>query len=176
MTREELEHAIRAACDVSHDNEVYVFGSQAILGEFPNAPSQLRQSAEADIAPKNKPDMADSIDGSLGEFSQFHDRFGFYVHGLTINAATLPDGWEARAIIVQNSNTRMYRGICVSARDLAASKLAAFRDKDKEFVRILLAEKLVNGDQLIQSLQLLPIPQEERQRLTSWTRGTLSEM
>ena len=33
MTRAELEHAIRAACDVSGDDEVYVFGSQAILGD-----------------------------------------------------------------------------------------------------------------------------------------------
>jgi hypothetical protein len=37
MTREQLEHAIRAACDVTGDNEVYVFGSQAILGQYPEA-------------------------------------------------------------------------------------------------------------------------------------------
>ncbi len=48
MTRSELEHAIRAACDVSGDHEVYVFGSQAILGQYPEAPERLRQSAEAD--------------------------------------------------------------------------------------------------------------------------------
>jgi hypothetical protein len=36
MTRAELEHAIRAACDITHDTEVYVFGSQAILGQFPD--------------------------------------------------------------------------------------------------------------------------------------------
>jgi hypothetical protein len=47
MTRAELEHAIRAACDVSEDDEVYVFGSQAILGQYPDAPASLRQSAES---------------------------------------------------------------------------------------------------------------------------------
>jgi hypothetical protein len=31
MTRDQLEHAIRAACDVSKDTELYIFGSQAIL-------------------------------------------------------------------------------------------------------------------------------------------------
>ena len=51
MTRVELEHAIRAACDVCGDDQVYVFGSQAILGQYPDAPESLRQSAEADIAP-----------------------------------------------------------------------------------------------------------------------------
>jgi hypothetical protein len=55
MTRDELEHAIRAACDLTEEDEVIVFGSQAILGQFPDAPAVLRQSAEADIAPKNAP-------------------------------------------------------------------------------------------------------------------------
>ena len=44
MTRDQLEHAIRAACDVSKDTELWIFGSQAILGEFPNAPESLRAS------------------------------------------------------------------------------------------------------------------------------------
>ena len=51
VTRSELEHAIRAACDVSGDDELYVIGSQAILGQYPDAPDALRQSAEADVAP-----------------------------------------------------------------------------------------------------------------------------
>ncbi len=44
MTRDQLEHAIRAACDVSEDTELWIFGSQAILGEFPNAHENLRAS------------------------------------------------------------------------------------------------------------------------------------
>jgi hypothetical protein len=51
MTRRELKHAIRAACDASGDDQVYVVGSQAMLGQYPDAPEALRQSAEADIAP-----------------------------------------------------------------------------------------------------------------------------
>jgi hypothetical protein len=35
MTRDQLEHAIRAACDVSNDTELWIFGSQALLGEYP---------------------------------------------------------------------------------------------------------------------------------------------
>jgi len=59
VTRSELEHAIRAACDVADDTEVYVLGSQAILGQFPNAPETLRQSAEADVVPKHRPERAE---------------------------------------------------------------------------------------------------------------------
>ena len=101
MTRLELEHAIRASCDVAGDDEVYVFGSQAILGQYPDAPESLRQSAEADIAPVKAIDMVDMIDGNLGELSAFHNTFGFYVHGVPLEAAVLPTGWEERAIEVR---------------------------------------------------------------------------
>lgn len=67
MTRAELEHAIRAACEVSGDTELWIFGSQAILGQYPSAPETLRQSAECDVVPKNRPERADLIDGVLGE-------------------------------------------------------------------------------------------------------------
>jgi hypothetical protein len=106
MTRAELEHAIRAACDVAGDDEVCVFGSQAILGRYPNAPASLRQSIEADIAPKHRPDNVDLIEGALGELSRFHQAHGFYVHGVPIEAAVLPHGWEARAVRISNENTR----------------------------------------------------------------------
>lgn len=31
MTRTQLEHAIRAACDVANDTELLIFGSQAMI-------------------------------------------------------------------------------------------------------------------------------------------------
>jgi hypothetical protein len=97
MTREQLEHAIRAACEVSEDTEIWIFGSQAILGEFPNAPKNLRASIEVDVQPKNRSENVDLIDGALGELSLFHQTHGFYVHGLPIEeAASLPSGWQDR--------------------------------------------------------------------------------
>lgn len=176
MTRAELEHAIRAACEVAQDSEVYVFGSQAILGQYPDAPAELRQSAEADIAPKNHPEHADRVDAVLGELSQFHQTHGFYVHGLTIEAATLPRGWERRAQVVANENTRGNKGICVEAHDLAASKLVAFRDKDREFVRALIIQRMIRPERLVRTINLLAIPEEERTRLISWVDLTSREI
>jgi hypothetical protein len=176
VTRDELEHAIRAACDVAGDTEVYVFGSQAILGQYPDAPAELRQSAEVDIAPKNYPERADAIDGMLGELSMFHTTHGFYVRGLSIQAATLPAGWEARAQIVQNPNTRDNRGICVEAHDLAASKLVAFREKDRMFVRVLLAERMIGAGNLVRVIKLLPISAVEQDRLVTWVELTGREL
>ncbi len=175
MTREELEHAIRAACDVSDDTEVHVFGSQAILGPFPDAPASLRQSVEVDMAPVHRLDQIDAIDGALGELSPFHATHGFYVHGIPVEAATLPDGWRGRLVKVQNANTRQRIGWCLAAADLAASKLVAFRDKDRAFVRALLGAKLIAARELIDALLLLPIQPTERDRLIVWIRSTAGD-
>jgi hypothetical protein len=109
VTRLELEHAIRAACDLADETEVIVFGSQAILGQFPDAPDELRQSAEADIAPKHALDKVDLIDAVLGMDSQFHRLHGFYVHGVPIEAATLPPGWEDRHQSSKQEHARLHR-------------------------------------------------------------------
>lgn len=177
MNRTELEHAIRAACDVADETEVYVLGSQAILGEHPDAPEGLRQSAEVDVTPKHHPERADAIDGALGELSLFHRTFGFYVHGISLDAATLPEGWTERAVRVQNENTYGFTGLCLEAHDLSASKLVAFRDKDREFVRILLRERLVSPETLLERIDTLPTESEEvRSRLAQWVEATSVEL
>jgi hypothetical protein len=180
VTRSELEHAIRAACDVSGDDEIYVFGSQAILGQYPHAPEALRQSAEADVAPVHAIDMGDVIDAQLGELSPFHEAFGFYVHGLSIDAAVLPSGWQKRAIAVRNDNTRNKTGWCVEAHDLAASKLVAFREKDRDFVRVLIVENLIKPPTLLRRLGALPdrpqVTEHLRKAIDGWIRGVLSDI
>ena len=176
MTRDELEHAIRAACDVAGDTAVYVFGSQAILGQYPDAPPDLRQSIEVDVAPQTRLDRVDAIDGSLGELSQFHTTFGFYVHGLSIDAATLPTGWERRVIRVCNAATLGKTGLCLEGHDLAASKLAAFRDKDRDFVRVLLKEGLIRARTLIRRIGTLDLADPERRRLREWVSLTAAEL
>ena len=176
MTREELEHAIRAACDVANDTEVYVFGSQAILGQHPDAPEALRQSMEADVAPKNKPENTDLLNGPLGELSPFHSTHGFYVHGLPIESAKLPDGWRDRVVRVQNENTDGRSGLCLEGHDLAASKLAALRDKDRNFVRVLLLEGLIEEATLLERVATLPIADAAKQRARTWVELTCREI
>ena len=41
MTREQLEHVIRAAAEITGDPEIVVIGSTSILGQFPNAPPEV---------------------------------------------------------------------------------------------------------------------------------------
>lgn len=175
-----MEHAIRAACDVAQDDAVYVFGSQSILGQYPDAPDSLRQSAEADIAPVHAIEMVDLIDASLGELSPFHQAFGFYVHGVPISAAVLPVGWERRAVAVKNRGTNGATGWCLEVHDLAASKLAAFRDKDRAFVRTLLAEDLLNARKLLLRVSQFPpsdrMPNELRSTIARWIEGVVADL
>jgi len=138
MTREQLEHIIRAAGAISGERELVIVGSQAILAAHPDAPASLRASMEADLFPPAAPDKADLIDGSIGEGSPFHETFGYYAHGVGPETATLPPGWRARAVVVDNENTRGVRALCPSPADLAVSKLLAGRDKDVAFVAALL--------------------------------------
>ena len=42
MTLEQLEHLLRASAEIAQDEEIVVIGSQAILGQFPDAPAPLR--------------------------------------------------------------------------------------------------------------------------------------
>lgn len=176
MMRHELEHAIRAACDVADETELYIFGSQAILGTHPDPPEELRQSIEVDVAVVKVPEKADLIDGALGEWSPFHQEFEFYVHGLLIEAATLPEGWKNRVVKVQNQNTRDCIGWCLELHDLAASKLAAFRIKDREFVRILLVEGMIKEPTLVTRLESLDLPDSERQRRITWVDHTCRDL
>ena len=66
MQRSELEHLIRVSGEIAGDDEIIIIGSQAILGQFPNAPVRLLMSMEADIYPKNNPEKADEVDGVIG--------------------------------------------------------------------------------------------------------------
>jgi hypothetical protein len=143
MTRYALEHLIRAAADIADDEELIIIGSQAILGQFPDAPRSLRISAEADLYPRNHPERADLVDGTIGELSPFHDAYGYYAQGVGPETATLPAGWEDRLIPVKTENTRGATGWCLEAHDLVVSKLAAGREKDLAFAAEALRHRLV---------------------------------
>lgn len=165
MNRSELEHGIRAACDVAGVRDIIVIGSQAILGQYPDAPRTLRVSREMDVYPPTRPDHSDLIDGALGELSEFDTTHGFYVHGVGPETATLPNDWESRLIAVRNENTRNHTGWCLEVHDLAASKLVAGRPKDNEFVRELLKHRLIRTTTLRERIRALPLPAHETERI-----------
>lgn len=165
MRRFELEHAIRAACDVAKRTEVVIFGSQAVLAQFPAAPDEITYSREVDVSTVDDPDTDDLIDGVLGELSMFSATHGFYVHGIGPETAKLPEGWRERLVPVRNENTRGCTGWCLEVHDLAASKLAAGREKDLEYVAALFRHRMVDDRTLLQRIEALPVAEERRTHL-----------
>ena len=173
MRRQDLEHIIRAAADVTGDQQIVVIGSQAILGQHPDAPLQLLLSPEADVYPLHRRDQVDEIDGVLGEGSMFHDTHSYYAHGVGAETATLPAGWEERLVPIQNENTRQATGLCLEKHDLVLAKLAAGREKDHRFVADALREELVDPRILTERLEAMPLSSERLERLRETLAGQL---
>lgn len=163
----ELRHVIRAACDAIGDDQVLVMGSQAILAAWKEAvvPERLSLSSEADIAAFFDPEelKADEIMGVLGQDSLFHQTHGFYADGLLSDGPRLPDGWPDRLLpLTSKTAATTYVGWCLEPHDLCASKMAAGRDKDHEFVRSTVEARLVDPSELAERITTTPMRDEVR--------------
>ncbi|HET9210326.1 MAG TPA: DUF6036 family nucleotidyltransferase [Thermoanaerobaculia bacterium] len=164
MTRTQLEHLLRAAAIIADDDEIVVIGSQAILGQFPDAPAAMRVSMEADLFPLNHPERADVIDGSIGELSPFHESFGYYAQGVGEETARLPEGWKDRLVVIQNENTRGVKGLCLEVHDLLVAKGIAGRDKDLAFLREAAKHHMADPEILLRRLKTVQVdPAIQRQ-------------
>jgi hypothetical protein len=141
MRRDQLEHAIRTACQIIDQPAVVVVGSQAILGTFTEdqLPPEATMSIEVDILPiaddnNETARLADLIEGVAGEWSPYEEQHGFSIDGVDHDTAVLPDGWRERPVKVQNANTAApsgrprYTGWCLDKEDLCVAKLRAARE------------------------------------------------
>ena len=169
MRRDQLEHAIRTACQIIGMSEVIVVGSQSILGTFreDQLPADATMSIEVDVLPiaddnDETARLADLIEGVAGEFSPFEHLHGFNIDGVDLETAILPEGWRDRLVKVQNPNTAapggepQFTGWCLDKEDLCVAKLYAFREKDRNFVAALLDAHLVDSDVIAARLRGVP--------------------
>jgi len=167
MTREQLEHLIRAAAVIADDDTIVVIGSQAILGQFPDAPAPMRVSMEADLFPLHYPDRAQVIEGSIGELSPFHETFGYYAEGVGEETAYLPEGWKERLVLVQNENTRGAKGLCLEVHDLLVSKTIAGREKDLSFMSEAAKHRMAEPEILLSRLSRVEVEPAVREAARS---------
>jgi hypothetical protein len=167
MQRSELEHIIRASGDVAEDDEIIVVGSQSILGQFPDAPTRLLVSMEADVYPNHHPDLAGKVDGAIGEGSAFHELHGYYAQGVGPETAVLPGGWKDRLIVVKNENTNGVAGLCLEVHDLTVSKFVAGRNKDLEFIQELIRHEMIQKIIMLTRLAETELQDAERKRISS---------
>lgn len=187
MRREQLEHAIRAACQIIGHTEVIIVGSQSILGTYDESdlPHAATVSREVDVLPiagdnQETARLADAIEGAAGEFSPFEELHGFSIDGVDLETSALPTGWRDRLVKVQNANTAgpggalVFTGWCLDKEDLCVAKLCAFRDKDRDFVGALIHADLVAPHVIAERLLSVPFRYSSAARqaadwLQSWT-------
>jgi hypothetical protein len=182
MRRDQLEHAIRTACQIIGRAEVIVVGSQAILGTFreDQLPADATMSIEVDILPMADDDqetarLADLIEGVAGEFSSFEELHGFSIDGVDMETSALPEGWRTRLVRVQNANTAapsgepQFTGWCLDKEDLCVAKLCALREKDRNFVAALVQAGLVDvGTILARLFTVQARHRESADRAAAW--------
>jgi hypothetical protein len=163
MNRAERELAIASATQIIRQRQVLVIGSQSILGSFSKEelPARATMSAETDIAPLDDDaaeTLATLIDALLGEWSDFDRKHGFYVQGVSVRTAYLPEGWETRLVRVEPSTQPGSVGLCLEPHDLCAAKLARFEPNDREFVDALVDSGLVNASAISERIALIRDP------------------
>lgn len=169
MRRDQLEHAIRAACSVIEAPAVILVGSQAILGTYreDELPAAATMSMEIDVLPIADDEqevirLGDILEGVMGELSAFESTHGFSIDGVDMSTAVLPMGWRERLVKVQNENTAalsgepQFIGLCLDRHDLCVAKLCAYREKDLNFVGALLEAQLVDAGVISERLDHLP--------------------
>lgn len=134
MRRDQLEHAIRAACQIIGRPEVIVLGSQAILGTFreDELPVRATMSGEVDILPiadsnEETKQLANDIEGVAGEFSPFEELHGFRIDGVDLNTSALPEGWRDRLVKVQTPTRLDPLVDCSSPAGASARRTSALR-------------------------------------------------
>jgi hypothetical protein len=102
--------------------------------------------------PADRPELADLVDGSIGEGSQFHEQFGYYAQGVGPETAVLPAGWRRRLVSLKNENTAGVEALCLEVNDLAISKYVAGREKDLAFTHALARHGLTRKATLLARL------------------------
>jgi len=147
---EDLERTVRAIATEFKTDKIFIIGSQSILLAWPDAPPVMRTSPEIDVFPDNAkvwevqekakhpdefPEASEHIDALFGNGSLFHRTHGFYIDGVDENTATLPAGWQTRAVVRRvDVGGRMVTAVAPCPEDIIVSKLARLNEKDKSFI------------------------------------------
>ncbi len=173
MNRRQFDHVVRAAGAVLDSADVLVIGSQALHGSLPTLLPEALRSIEVDVAAiGGDEEDADLIDGSLGELSMFHERFGYHAHGATESTAVLPADWKSRLVVYESQATNGVRAHCLEPHDLWIAKAVAGRDKDRDFCHALRRSGLVKREVLRERLATVdPIHQDVRTRVAALIEG-----
>jgi hypothetical protein len=172
MTREQLEHVIRAAAAITNEQSFVVIGSQAVLLPYPNAHPDLCVSRELDLYPAMAPEKSDLIEGAIGALSQFDETFGYYADGVSPDTAVMPADWMDRASLHYLGKTTV---VCPDMHDLVVSKCVARREKDARFIVVMLREKMIAAQTLERRIRQLDASRHPVDAISAWAARRIEE-
>jgi len=160
MSREELDHILRAAGDVTGHKRFVLVGSNAIFAWYKSVPAIMARSREADLYASDVSDeeaerISDELE-NIGQLSQFDETHGYYVDGVGPHTAVLPIDWKARCKLYVSEATLGVVALVPHPDDIALSKLCAGRDKDLEWVEAAYASDLINLGTIATRVEKLP--------------------
>ena len=164
MKKQQVDHVLRAAGELTGETQFIIIGSQSLHGKHPNLPDDIVVSFEVDLIAKKSPDRTEWLN-MIGQDSRFHETHGYYADPVDEKTATLPKGWKARLVNLPPGDTAGVSGLCLDPHDLAIAKYVARREKDIVFNRELAARGIVKKEKLLLLLDSTSLHEAERRRI-----------
>ncbi|MEY2465613.1 MAG: hypothetical protein QOD03_134 [Verrucomicrobiota bacterium] len=157
-----LKHIVEAVHALAHSERIYVLGSSALLGSFPelgetSGPLELTFDADLLVDPSDE-QLAALLHEAIGEGSLFAQRTGFHADILRPTIVeTLPPGWETRLVPIDKT----INAAALSPEDLLVVKLRTGRTKDLDLCRDVVKRGLMSPDILRARLDATPLPDNQ---------------
>lgn len=170
-----LKHLVEAVHALAHSERIYVLGSSALLGSFPElgepgGPLELSFDGDLLIEPCDE-QLAALLHEAVGEGSLFSQRTGYHADILRADILeTLPPGWELRLVEVDSASG----ALALAPEDLLVVKLRAGRGKDLTLCREVLRRALVSAAQLRARLDATPLAEDDIVRVYQHLRAVSS--
>jgi hypothetical protein len=164
MKKQQVDHILRAAGEITGETQFIIIGSQSLHGKHPDVPDEIVMSFEVDLIAKKKPDRTEWLN-MIGQDSRFHETHGYYADPVDESTATLPKGWKGRLVNLPPGDTAGVSGLCLDPHDLAIAKYVARREKDIAFNRELAARGFVKKKRLLLLLDDTDLDEGVRSRI-----------
>jgi hypothetical protein len=119
---------------LSGHRDFVIIGSLSALGLEGHfvVPADMTMSNDVDAYTLRDPGRIFELNAALGEESPFHRERHYFLDPVSPQLPTLPDGWEARLILVERVDLRLW---FLEPNDAAVSKYARGEMRDRRWVR-----------------------------------------
>ncbi|WP_205182540.1 DUF6036 family nucleotidyltransferase [Burkholderia sp. LMG 13014] len=131
MDLEHLRLILAEARKVSHHTEYLIAGSLSVLGVKADIPDAMSLSIDVDFYPLQDPGRAGEIARTLGEGSEFHAKYGYYLDPIHPELPTLPRSWRSRIVSHDFGDVT---AVFLDVNDTAVSKYTRGAENDLRWI------------------------------------------